>query len=49
MGYYDYKLEGWYDTRNKEDAKVLSLLMKNLDKAIRYMKNLIIKMEKASC
>ncbi len=38
VGYYDCKLNGYYDTRNKEEAKILSLLMKSLHAAIRYMK-----------
>lgn len=38
VGYYDYVLNGHYDTIDKKESKILSLLMKNLQSAIRYMK-----------
>lgn len=38
VGYYDHKLDGWYATTNKEEKKLLNLLKKMLDKAIKHMK-----------
>lgn len=38
VGYYDFKLDGWYAVASKEDANTLSQLMKALNRAIKHMR-----------
>lgn len=37
-GYYDARLDGKYDTASKNEEQILVLLMKSVDKSIKYVK-----------